>query len=146
MHVCNEKSRSPCALANGLDILGDRWSLLIIRDLMFTNRCEFGHFVQSGEGISTNILSDRLERLQAAGVIAKEPHPSHGKKFVYSLTDSGLGLAPTLIEFMLWAEREIPQAALPRRLLAMIHDDRAALMQRISNRETIIELDLTAEK
>ncbi|WP_317931388.1 helix-turn-helix domain-containing protein [Halioxenophilus sp. WMMB6] len=138
----NDKQRSPCALANGLDILGDRWSLLIIRDLMFTNRREFGHFLQSGEGISTNILADRLEKLQAAGVISKAPHPSHGKKFVYDLTERGIALAPTLIEISLWALGEIDGAKLPSAFLEVMQGDRNKLMAMIKNRQPVLRLKL----
>ena len=140
----NEKceQRSSCAIANGLDILGDRWSLLIIRDLMFTNRREFSHFAQSGEGISTNILSDRLDRLQRHGVISKNPHPSHGKKFIYELTDAGLELAPVLIELALWSYRNIDGAFVPQPVLDKFKQGRDQLLDSIRRRETLVALDL----
>lgn len=141
-HTFTENRRSPCALANGLEILGDRWTLLIIRDLMFTNRREFRHFHAAGEGISTNILSDRLQRLQCAGIISKHPHPEHGKKFVYELTDAGRALAPTVIEFALWAQRNVEGAFLPPPLLDMMENRRDELMEMIERGEYLLELDL----
>lgn len=134
--------RSQCALANGLDIVGDRWTLLIIRDLMFTNRREFGHFLNAGEGISTNILTERLERLQCYGLITKAPHPEHGKKFVYELTDSGLKLAPTIIEFVVWASAEIDDTWAPPQLFDMMHHQKKKLIGLINQRKCLVELDL----
>jgi len=137
-----QEPRSSCAIANGLEILGDRWTMLIIRDLMFTNRNEFGHLLHSGEGISTNILSERLDRLQCWGVIEKLPHPTHGKKFVYELTDKGAGLASVLIEFALWSEESIEGAFIPPSIKEMMLKDRENLLQKINAREPIIYLEL----
>lgn len=137
-----ESKRSHCALANGLEILGDRWTLLIIRDLMFTNRCEFRHFLASGEGISTNILTDRLQRLQRAGVIGKRPHPEHGKKFIYELTDAGRALAPTVLEFALWALHNIKGTFLPPPLVDMMEEHRDELIASIAQGGHLLELDL----
>ncbi|MBB3060801.1 winged helix-turn-helix transcriptional regulator [Microbulbifer rhizosphaerae] len=134
--------RSRCALANGLEILGDRWTLLIIRDLMFTNRREFRHFLASSEGISTNILTDRLQRLQGAGIISKRPHPDHGKKFIYELTTAGRALAPTMIEFALWALHTIEGTFLPQPLLDMMENHRDELVEKIGRGEYLLELDL----
>jgi DNA-binding HxlR family transcriptional regulator len=138
------KKRSECPLSGGLEILGDKWTLLIIRDLMFTNRREFGHFLQSGEGISTNILSERLERLQCYGLILKEPHPDHGKKYIYSLTDEGVKLAPTIFEFTLWASQAIDNTFMPPQILTAIKNDRAGLMKLIKKRVPLVDLDSNA--
>ena len=81
-----------CPIRYGLGLFGDRWSLLIIRDLMFKGRCHYGEFLSAGEGISTNILAERLERLETSGIVTKSRDPLHGKKFVYRLTDKGLDL------------------------------------------------------
>ncbi|MFT4518037.1 MAG: DNA-binding HxlR family transcriptional regulator [Halioglobus sp.] len=134
--------RSGCAIANALDILGDRWTMIIIRDLMFTNRNEFGHMLNSGEGISTNILSERLARLQCHSVITKEPHPDHGKKFCYSLTDKGRKLAPTLIELSLWATDSIDNTMVPPVLFEMMKKDRKELLRKVNAQEAIVILDL----
>jgi len=137
-----EDMRSQCAIANGLEILGDRWTLLIIRDLMFTNRREFGHFMQAGEGISTNILSDRLQRLQCHGVITKEAHPEHGRKFIYQLTDKGLKLAPMVIELTLWGNETIEDTFVPPPILKMMKTDREKLIGLINSKVYLVEVDL----
>jgi len=134
--------RSPCAIANGLEILGDRWTLLIIRDLMFTNRREFSHFLQAGEGISTNILAERLQRLQCHGVITKASHPEHGKKFIYQLSDTGLKLAPLIIELTLWGSEAIENTFVPRHVLEMMKTNKAKLLDQLNARQCLIELDL----
>jgi DNA-binding HxlR family transcriptional regulator len=93
--------RSPCPLACSLDILGDRWTLLIVRDLML-GRSRFRDFAASPESIPTNILSDRLERLLRNGLVAQIPAPDGTKRFAYRLTRKGRALAPTLKAIRDW--------------------------------------------
>lgn len=97
--------RSACPIAISLDLFGDRWSLLIVRDLLFKKLETFTEFATAGEGIATNVLADRLERLKAAGIIAQHRDPADGRRFVYRLTEKGLDLAPVLIEMVVWAAR-----------------------------------------
>ena len=139
---CRHESRSPCALANGLELIGDRWTLLIIRDLMFTNKNEFGHLLNSGEGISTNILTERLSRLQDYQVIDKLPHPTHGKKSVYQLTTQGLELVPVLIELTLWSYKTISDTFIPPSIHELMLNDREALYQKVRNREPLFFFEL----
>jgi DNA-binding HxlR family transcriptional regulator len=84
-------------------MLGDRWSLLIIRDMMLQGFHTYKEFMQCYEGIATNILADRLRKLIAYGIVAAEPNPADGRKLIYSLTAKGIGLAPVLTEMVLWA-------------------------------------------
>jgi DNA-binding HxlR family transcriptional regulator len=86
-------------------MLGDRWSLLIIRDMMVRGSRTFKEFLGSDEGIATNMLADRLRRLEAHGIIASKSDPSDGRKLIYSLTAKGIDLAPVLTEMVLWAAR-----------------------------------------
>jgi DNA-binding HxlR family transcriptional regulator len=86
-------------------MLGDRWSLLILRDMMLRGFRSYKQFLESYEGIATNILADRLRKLEACGIIATEPDPSDGRKFNYVLTAKGIDLAPVLAEMVLWAAR-----------------------------------------
>jgi len=86
-----------------VEILGDRWSLLIIRDMMLRGFRTYKEFLESYEGIATNILADRLRKLIAYGIIATQPDPSDGRKLIYLLTTKGLDLAPVLTEMVLWA-------------------------------------------
>jgi DNA-binding HxlR family transcriptional regulator len=84
-------------------MLGDRWSLLIIRDMMLRGAHTYKTFLNCYEGIATNILADRLRRLAENGIITAEPDPSDGRKLIYSLTQKGIDLAPVLTEMVLWA-------------------------------------------
>jgi DNA-binding HxlR family transcriptional regulator len=86
-------------------MLGDRWSLLILRDMMLRGFRSYKEFLDSYEGIATNILADRLKRLIAYGIITTQEDPSDGRKLVYVLTDKGIDLAPVLAEMVLWAAR-----------------------------------------
>jgi DNA-binding HxlR family transcriptional regulator len=95
--------RSGCPLNASVEMLGDRWSLLIIRDMMLLGYHRFKEFLHSHERIASNILADRLKRLENYGIISAAPDPSDGRKMIYSLTPKGLGLAPVLTEMVLWA-------------------------------------------
>jgi DNA-binding HxlR family transcriptional regulator len=95
--------RSGCPLNVSVEMLGDRWSLLIIRDMMLLGYRSFKQFLNSYERIATNILADRLRRLENHGIIASAPDPADGRRLIYSLTPKGLDLAPVLTEMVLWA-------------------------------------------
>ena len=97
--------RSGCPLNASVEMLGDRWSLLILRDMMLRGFRSFKEFLTSYEGIATNILSDRLKRLIAHGIITTQEDPSDGRKLIYVLTPKGLDLAPVLTEMVLWAAK-----------------------------------------
>ena len=97
------KRRSECPLNASVEMLGDRWSLLIIRDMMLRGAHTYKTFLDCYEGIATNILADRLRRLVENGIITAEPDPSDGRKLIYSLTQKGIDLAPVLTEMVLWA-------------------------------------------
>src|ERR1700687_1412917 len=97
------KRRSGCPLNASVEILGDRWSLLIIRDMMLRGFRSYKEFLESFEGIATNILADRLRRLEAHGIITSERDPADGRKLIYLLTAKGIDLAPVLTEMVLWA-------------------------------------------
>ncbi len=97
------KWRSECPLNASVEMLGDRWSLLIIRDMMLRGFRTYKEFLQNYEGIATNILADRLRKLMAYKIITAEADPSDGRKLIYSLTEKGIDLAPVLTEMVLWA-------------------------------------------
>jgi DNA-binding HxlR family transcriptional regulator len=97
------KRRSGCPLNASVEMLGDRWSLLIIRDMMLRGFRSYKEFLECYESIATNILADRLRKLQAYGIITAEPDPKDGRKVTYSLTSKGIDLAPVLTEMVLWA-------------------------------------------
>jgi DNA-binding HxlR family transcriptional regulator len=95
--------RSGCPLNASVEMLGDRWSLLIIRDMMLRGFKTYKEFLECYEGIATNILADRLRKLIAYGIITTERDPSDGRKTIYLLTPKGIDLAPVLTEMVLWA-------------------------------------------
>jgi DNA-binding HxlR family transcriptional regulator len=97
--------RSGCPVCTCLDIFGDRWSLLIVRDLMFSGLRTFSEFSAAGEGIATNILAERLKRLEDEGIIVRSRSDDDARQVVYRLTDKGWDLAPVLVEMILWAAR-----------------------------------------
>jgi len=97
--------RSECPLNASVEMLGDRWSLLIIRDMMLRGFRSYKEFMECYEGIATNILADRLRKLIANGIITAEPDPTDGRKLIYFLTTKGIDLAPVLTEMVLWASR-----------------------------------------
>jgi DNA-binding HxlR family transcriptional regulator len=99
------KKRSECPISCSLDVWGDKWSLLIIRDLMFKKECTYGDFLKSDEKIATNILASRLQTLEENGVIDKLNHPDSKAKVLYRLTQKGIDLLPLMIEINLWAEK-----------------------------------------
>jgi DNA-binding HxlR family transcriptional regulator len=97
------KRRSECPLNASVEMLGDRWSLLIIRDMMLRGFQSYKEFLECYEGIATNILADRLRKLQAYGIIVAKPDPKDARKIMYLLTAKGIDLAPVLTEMVLWA-------------------------------------------
>jgi DNA-binding HxlR family transcriptional regulator len=97
------KRRSGCPLNASVETLGDRWSLLIIRDMMLRGFRTYKQFLESYEGIATNILADRLRKLQAHEIITTDRDPSDGRKLIYLLTAKGIDLAPVLTEMVLWS-------------------------------------------
>jgi DNA-binding HxlR family transcriptional regulator len=99
------KRRSPCPLNASVEMLGDRWSLLVVRDMMIRGYQTFNEFLRSDEKIATNILADRLRRLEEYGIIRAGRDPADGRKLIYSLTAKGLDLAPVLTEMVLWAAK-----------------------------------------
>lgn len=101
--------RSGCPINLTLEVLGDKWSLLIIRDIIFGNKRHFRELLtQSIEGIASNILADRLKRLLEEGVLSKADDPSHKQKAVYSLTEKGIQLLPVLAQMAVWGRKHMP--------------------------------------
>jgi DNA-binding HxlR family transcriptional regulator len=120
--------RSGCPISIALELFGDPWSLLIVRDLMFKGINTFGGFAAAGEGIASNILADRLSRLELTGIITKAGDPTDARRFVYRLTAKGVGLAPMLVELVLWsAEHENTDA--PEGMLAQMRTKRSRFLR-----------------
>jgi DNA-binding HxlR family transcriptional regulator len=126
--------RSACPISITLDILGDKWTLLIIRDLMFSGKKTYGEFLQSEEKIATNILADRLLILEKTGIVEKKAFPGNKVKNLYQLTPKGIDLLPTLFEIILWGDKyfEIPERV--HQLAREIRKDRNGMIKEISKR------------
>jgi DNA-binding HxlR family transcriptional regulator len=103
-----EEHRSKCPINLSLEIFGDRWSLIIIRDMMFGGKRYFRELLRSEEHIASNILTDRLAMLERAGIITKAADPDHKLKFIYSLTLKGIDLLPIMAEIGEWGIRHEP--------------------------------------
>jgi DNA-binding HxlR family transcriptional regulator len=99
------EKRSNCPISSSLDIFGDRWSLLIVRDLMLYKTRTYGDFTKSEEKIATNILANRLQVLEDNGIIIKLPYPDNKVKGLYKLSRKGVDLIPAVIEIALWGEK-----------------------------------------
>ena len=106
------RRRSGCPIATTLDLVGDKWSLVIVRD-MLTGKKRFGEFLRSPERIPTNILANRLKRMEGAGLIAKEPYQEHPVRHEYGLTSKGDSLLPVLQAVCRWANRHFPDTWIP---------------------------------
>lgn len=99
--------RSDCPLACALDLIGDKWSLLIVRDLLF-GRSRFAEFLDAGEGISRAMLTTRLRELEKAGIVRPKSHPTRSALDSYELTESGMNLGPTIVALVQWSRANIP--------------------------------------
>jgi DNA-binding HxlR family transcriptional regulator len=104
--------RSECALSIALDVIGDKWSLLVVRD-MCMNKTKYGEFLSSPEGIPTNILANRLRRLEETGIIEKKPYQIKPLRYEYYLTNKGANLLPVLQQLAVWAHQHVPECGTP---------------------------------
>lgn len=121
------EGRSKCPVSMALDLLGDRWSLLLVRDMMVRGYRTFREFQRSGEGIATNILSDRLQKLEAAGLVLREAAAGDGRSTYYRLTDKGIALAPVLLELLIWGAHH-EQTDAPCAVIDHMEQNRAAVL------------------
>src|SRR5204863_5983807 len=103
-----ENHRSHCPINLAMEVFGDKWSLIIIRDIMFDGKRHFRELLQSEEKIASNILTDRLAMLEQEGIISKAADPGHKLKYIYSLTSKGIDLLPILVEIGAWSLRHKP--------------------------------------
>ena len=126
----SRQRRSGCPISIALELLGDAWSLLIVRDLMFKGRRTFNEFLAGGEGIATNILTDRLRRLACAGIVTTRPDPDDRRRVLYTLTPKGLDLAPVLVELVLWSAAH-EQTDAPASVVRQMRKDRDAFIANV---------------
>lgn len=100
--------RSSCPVSCALDVLGDKWSLLVIRDIMFMRKQYFGDFLTSPEKIASNILSDRLKKLEESNIVLRQRDPVNARRIIYTLTEKGLDLSPAIQELLRWGAKHDP--------------------------------------
>jgi len=126
-----KKRRSKCPVTFALDRFGDKWSLLVVRDLMFRGRETYGEFLESGEGIATNVLADRLKCLETEDLIEKSRDPKNKRRVLYRLTEKGLDLAPVLLEMMRWSAKYDADTGTPQAFLDMLENDMEGLIKKV---------------
>ncbi|MDJ1494761.1 helix-turn-helix domain-containing protein [Cytophagaceae bacterium DM2B3-1] len=107
------KQRSTCPVSTSLDVLGDKWTLLILRDMVFADKSTYGQFLQSAEKIATNVLADRLAVLESHGILTKVVASDKKSKFTYSLTEKGIDTIPIIVELILWGTKHWPTVINP---------------------------------
>jgi len=122
--------RSACPINLTLETVGDAWSLLIVRDMAFKGYKTYNEFLNAGESIATNILSERLRRLESVGIIDKRRDPQDARRFIYRLTEKGFDLAPLMLDMVLWAARHAP-ADVPEAVLTQLRSDRDGFLDRL---------------
>jgi len=121
--------RSDCPISTALDIFGDKWSLLVIRDMMFKGKNTYGDFLNSEEKIATNILAARLSLLGCAGVISKHKHPDSKAKVLYKLTEKGIDLIPVLVEIIEWSEKHHKVHSTAKEFAAQLRKDKKGVIR-----------------
>lgn len=131
MAISETTPRSPCVFSNVLDIIGDRWTLLIVRDLFFFGKHEYKEFLSSPEAIATNILASRLQKLACAGIIDEIPHPENKSRKLYFLTERGKDLLPMLIEMAKWGEKHLPETEVMKPLFDVIRRNPIAFQRKV---------------
>ncbi len=131
-----DRRRSACPISFSLDLFGDKWTLLLIRDLMFFGKRRYSELLKSPESVATNILADRLARLEAGDIIKRFPDPERGGRHLYALTDKGLDLIPVMLELITWGATYDPKTGAPKSYVRRIKTERDALIQEIRRRHT----------
>lgn len=127
--------RSDCPISFLLETLGDTWSLLIVRDMVYFGKKTYGEFLESEEGIATNILANRLAKLEQNGILVKKTHPDDKRKELYSLTEKGLDLIPILLEMANWSAKHDPHTGAPQDWITLVNANKENITRLI--RETV---------
>ena len=124
------EKRSDCPISYSLDFLGDKWIILILRDMALNNKHFYKDFLEAGEGIATNVLSDRLKMLEAQKIILSNPYAQNKTMKFYSLTDKGIALIPMIIELWVWGATYDPKSSVSEKVLK----------ERLAKRDQLIEI------
>ena len=120
--------RSNCPIAYALDFVGDKWTLIVLRDLIMARKQHFRDLLAGTEGIATNILASRLKLLEAAGLVTRRIDPAQARRVIYEPTEKALDLLPVLIELVRWSTKHDPKSAAPPHFLRRLARDREGLI------------------
>lgn len=131
----NKKRQTGCPVAFGLDTFGDRWSLLVIREIMLRGKKTYSEFMEMDESIATNILIDRLKQLEADGIVDKTRDPNNRRSFVYTLTKKGRDLVPIMLEIVIWSGAHDQRSIARKTILDKIIDDREGFESKLRAEE-----------
>jgi len=123
--------RSDCSVSYALDYIGDKWTLLVLRDLLFNGKRHFRDFLASGENIASNILTQRLKQLVAAELVLRRPDPESRRSVIYEPTAKAMDLIPALLELMRWSGKYDPQTRMTAKLARRIEEDRDAVVAEV---------------
>jgi len=140
--MAKTKRRSDCPINFALELFGDRWTFLIVRDLMFKGKHYYKEFLEAEEGIATNILADKLSALEEGGIISKTVDPTHRSKQIYKLTKKGIDLVPVLVEVIMWSAKYDKDSAVDMKFVKSVKRDRDGLISQITSR-LVDELDVS---
>jgi DNA-binding HxlR family transcriptional regulator len=128
------KQKSDCPINLALEVVGDRWTLLIVRDMMFAGRMHFREFLSSEEGMSSRTLADRLLSLQQQGLITRHDDPTHGLKTVYRLTAAGVGLLPVLVSLGVWGSENCAADRAKSEMAVQLNNEGPAAIRRMQKK------------
>ena len=138
MQARTAQKRSGCPISFALDVFGDRWTLLVLRDLLLRGKARYKEFLASDEGIASNILSERLKRLEATGIVTRETDPEDRRQVIYRPTEKGCSLTPVLLEIAAWGATHDAETAAPHRFAETFYANRQAFYD--NHRELITKL------
>ncbi len=138
MQARTPQKRSGCPISYALDVLGDRWTLLVLRDLLLRGKARYKEFLASDEGIASNILADRLKRLEMAGIVTREDDADDRRQVIYRPTDKGESLLPVLLEIAAWGATHDADTAAPDAFAESFYADRQAFYE--NHRELFAKL------
>jgi len=116
--------RSDCPIARALDFVGDKWTLVVLRDIIMARRRYFQELLAGNEAIASNILASRLKQLEAAGMITRRRDPAQARRVIYEPTGKALDLLPVMIELIRWGMKHDPSATAPAHLMRRLAEDR----------------------
>ncbi len=130
------KRSNGCPIVFALDILGDKWTLLVLRDLIFKGKAYYQDFLEAGEGVATNVLADRLALLKKEGLIDSRPDPDNRRKIIYRPTDKALDLIPMILEMVRWSAKYDKRTSAPKEFLDEMDKDLSGLIRKLRSQFT----------